>query len=568
MATVSPQALQRSGGSRIPSRNSIVFVLTAAVAVALVTHADGLGELATSFRDDFGPWALVLFALMGGLLLAATGPASLVNLGAGALFGLGPGTVVASGAALLGSTLAYGVARLLGGRWTAAFAERNPWFAVLRRRIASDWRLALGLRVSPVTPLALTSYGFGLARMRPRLFFATAPAMLPPLFLYVAAGAMARTVWLGEARPWWEWTLLGAFALCTVAVMLRVSAMVARAIRAGRSPVEERVSVQPPVAEREGEPRRVGVEIELGGVTVEDCAEAVASHFGGTVDLQHEGEALVEGPLGTFRVELDSRPVKALAAERAKHEGQTQPEVGAQLDDLKNRMLIGLAEPFVPVEIVTPPLAFDRLPLLDELVTDLREQGARGTHDRVFYAFGVHFNPEVSSTEPVSILAHMRAFFLLRDWIRREGDTDLARRVTPHIEPHPQALLECFMAPEYAPSQGELIDDYLRLSPTRNRDLDMLPLFAHLDEERVRAVLPDEKINPRPTFHYRLPNSQIGDPQWRVSDEWRSWLLVEELAHDRERLDHWLTDWRDHHDEPLGELMQPWADVIDERLRA
>ncbi len=209
----------------------------------------------------------------------------------------------------------------------------------------------------------------------------------------------------------------------------------------------------------------------------------------------------------------------------------------------------------------------DRLGVLDELVADLRERGARGTHDRVFYAFGVHFNPEVSSTDPASILAHMRAFFLLRDWIRREGDTDLARRVTPHIEPHSDELIERFMAADYEPTLEELIDDYLRLNPTRNRDLDMLPLFAHLDEERVRAALPDEKINPRPTYHYRLPNSQVGDPRWRVSDEWRSWLLVEELAHDPDRLERWASDWRVHHEQTLGELFSPWADEIGERLR-
>ncbi len=568
MTALSTPALdERAEGPRIPSRRLVGLLTVAALAVVLITHAEALLGWADSLEATLGPWAPVVYGLVGALLVAATGPASLVNLGAGALFGLGPGTAVAFGACMAGSTLTYGVARLLGGRWSVAFAERHPWFGVLRRRLASDGKLALGLRLSPVVPLALSGYAFGLARMRPRLFFATAPAMLPPLFLYVAAGAMARGVWRGGGRPWWEWTLLALGAVATLVVMLRVSAMVAEVIRAARrSRSSAELEATVPVAERDGERRRVGVEIELGGATVADCAAAVATHFDGTVDAHHEGEAFVESSLGTFRVELDSRPIKELAAERAEH--PVDADAGAQLDDFKNRVLIGLAEPFVPVEIVTPPLDFDQLDVLDELVADLREQGARGTHDRVFYAFGVHFNPEVPSTEPASIVAHMRAFFLLRDWIRREGDTDLARRMTPHIEPHPLALVERFMAPDYAPSLEELIDDYLRLSPTRNRDLDMLPLFAHLDESRVRAVLPAEKINPRPTFHYRLPNSQVGDPSWRVSDEWRSWLLVEQLAHDRDRLEQWMADWRAHRADPLAELMRPWADVVDGRLRA
>lgn len=570
MGTLSHPALKRADGPRIPSGRLVGLLVVVALAVALVTNAEALLAWADSFEEALGPWAPVVFGLVGALLVAATGPASLVNLGAGALFGLGIGTATAFGAGLLGSTIAYGVARLLGGRRSAAFAERHPWFGVLRKRLASDGKLALGLRLSPVIPLALSSYAFGLARMRPRLFFGTAPAMLPPLFLYVAAGAMARGVWRGGDRPWWEWAILGLGAIATCAVMVRVSRTIREAIREAkqRDSSADRIEATAPVAERDGERRRVGVEIELGGVSVDDCAAAVAAHFGGEVDRHHEGEAIVEGELGSFRVELDSRPIKALAAEREANPVDSQAEMSAQIDDLKNRVLIGLAEPFVPVEIVTPPLDFDQLGVLDELVADLREQGARGTHDRVFYAFGVHFNPEVPSTDPASVLAHMRAFFLLRDWIRREGDTDLARRVTPHIEPHPDALVERFMDPDYAPSLEALIDDYLRLSPTRNRDLDMLPLFAHLDEERVRAVLPDEKINPRPTFHYRLPNSQVGDPDWRVSDEWRSWLLVEQLAHDRDRLQQWMADWRAHRDDPLGELMRPWVDLVDERLRA
>lgn len=569
MTTVSTPALRSGAGpSRFNVRRWLGLLLGVALLVVVVAYAEELVGLFEAMHERLGAWAPVVFALVGALLIAATGPASLVTLGAGALFGLWKGTAVAFGAGLLGSTLAYGVARLLGGRRSATFAARHAWFRVLRKRLATDRKLAFGLRLSPVIPLALSSYAFGLARMRARLFFASAPAMLPPIFLYVAAGAMARGVWRGGERPWWEWLLLGLGALATIAVMYRVSKAVAAAI--GESQDGRGVTLDPeaPVIEREGELRRVGVEIELGGVTVEACAEAVASHFGGRVDTKHAGEALVEGELGTFRIELDSRPIKELVAERAEYPGDAHAEVGDQLDDLKNRVLIGLAEPFVPVEIVTPPLTFDRLDDLDELVAELRDQGARGTHDRLFYAFGVHFNPEVSSTEPQSILAHMRAFFLLRDWIRREGDTDLARRVTPHIEPHPDDLVERFMAPDYAPSIEELIDDYLRLSPTRNRDLDMLPLFAHLDRERVRDVLPDEKINPRPTFHYRLPNSQVGDPHWRVSDEWRGWLLVEQLAHDDERLRRWIADWWTHRAEPLSELMNPWADVVEERLRA
>ena len=322
-----------------------------------------------------------------------------------------------------------------------------------------------------------------------------------------------------------------------------------------------RGEVKPPISRREGHVRRVGVEVELGGVTVEACAIAVAEHFGGTIQRRHEYEFDVICEEGTFRVELDSLPLKAIAEER----GGRAIEASA-LQDLGERMMLGMAEPFVPVEIVTPPLLVTSFERLDSLITSLRSKGAKGTSDRIFYAFGVHFNPEVPSTSVESILSHLRSFLLLRDWIRRESDIDLARRMTPHIEPHPKALSDRVLHPGYSPDITKLIDDYLAICPSRSHDLDMLPLFAHLDPDRVNAICREQKINPRPTYHYRLPNSQIGDPDWRLSDEWRSWLLVERLAHDEERLHHWMNAWVEHNHDLFAELFHPWADEVAERI--
>src|SRR3546814_9457337 len=45
--------------------------------------------------------------------------------------------------------------------------------------------------------------------------------------------------------------------------------------------------------------------------------------------------------------------------------------------------------------------------------------------------------------------------------------------------------------------------------------------------------LTDELIKARPTFHYRLPNARLADPQWSIVREWNLWVRVERLAHDR-----------------------------------
>ena len=103
---------------------------------------------------------------------------------------------------------------------------------------------------------------------------------------------------------------------------------------------------------------------------------------------------------------------------------------------------------------------------------------------------------------------------------------------------------------------AKLIDDYIAFNPTRNRDLDLLPLLAFIDEAEVRRQLPDEKINPRPTFHYRLPDMQLGDPDWGLASEWNRWVLVERLAEDGERLAALCRDYLDHRGD-----RDEWADA-------
>ena len=49
--------------------------------------------------------------------------------------------------------------------------------------------------------------------------------------------------------------------------------------------------------------------------------------------------------------------------------------------------------------------------------------------------------------------------------------------------------------------------------------------------------MPNEKINQRPTFHYRLPDAGVSDPGWSIAPDWNRWVAVERVADDRDRLD-------------------------------
>jgi hypothetical protein len=179
----------------------------------------------------------------------------------------------------------------------------------------------------------------------------------------------------------------------------------------------------------------------------------------------------------------------------------------------------------------------DRLHEVDRLLGILRGAGAKGTQDAALYAFGLHFNPEIPRQDAQTMAAFLKSFMLLNAWLRRQVAPDPMRHLMGHADPFPGEYVRKVVAADDRPDLETFIDDYLAANSTRNRDLDLLPLLMHLDRERVRAVLPHEKINERPTFHYRLPDARVSDPGWSLAPDWNRWVAVERLAADRARLE-------------------------------
>lgn len=155
----------------------------------------------------------------------------------------------------------------------------------------------------------------------------------------------------------------------------------------------------------------------------------------------------------------------------------------------------------------------------------------------------------------------------MQEWLFERSQLDLARQITRYTAPFPTSYVEQIIANDYAPSLEQLMDDYLAANPTRNRALDMLPLFAHLDEDRVRATIDDARIKSRPTFHYRLPNSEIGDPQWSIFVAWKDWLKIETLANEPKKLHELMALCKEYLDKPLGGILPGLAEQTDKWLR-
>jgi hypothetical protein len=296
------------------------------------------------------------------------------------------------------------------------------------------------------------------------------------------------------------------------------------------------LGLPPQLYTESGEERRLGVEIEFGDLSIKTTGAIITSLYGGKIKIDDPYRLNVENTrLGDFLVELDAvyahpqRPTpKSDEDGLSAKENPRKPE----FLDLIAETIGDLSKSWVPMEIACPPVAIRSLPALETLVKALRDYGATGTGRQIYYAFGCQLNPELASLEIGHVLGQFKAWLLLEDWMREKAGQDLSRRLTAFANPFPRDYACHVLADRRPPQWDQFVEDYLRENATRNRDLDMLPLFAHIDEDYVKS-LGDVRIKARPTFHYRVPDSRVDEPGWCLTTLWNDWLRVENLAADR-----------------------------------
>ncbi|WP_223846212.1 amidoligase family protein [Wenzhouxiangella sp. AB-CW3] len=304
----------------------------------------------------------------------------------------------------------------------------------------------------------------------------------------------------------------------------------------------------------------MGVELELSGITPDQMAKAVMATAGGEMKRSSPFESTVrDTTLGDFRIELDADILKSRGYQKHLQDLGIDIGEGETRENLE-QVMSKVAGLVVPLELVGPPIPWTRLPELDAIRKELHEAGARGTHSSPFYAFGLHLNIEVASVEANDILSLLRAFLLRYEWLLEAEDVDFSRRITPYVQPYPEDYVRHVLDPDYQPDQRRLIDDFLAMTPTRNRPLDLLPLLAHLDEDRVMdAPVERDLIKPRPAWHYRLPNCLIDEADWSLAVPWNHWMAVEQLANQPDELE---TECKHYLETPGG--LKRW---LGERLQ-
>lgn len=301
--------------------------------------------------------------------------------------------------------------------------------------------------------------------------------------------------------------------------------------------------------DQNGARRTVGFELEFTGLSLKEVAAIIRKTFGGeTIGETKAQEIISVDGLGNFAIELDWDFLKKEAKNYA-----NSSHVG---------LLRDAASLIVPVEVVCPPVPISELATLDPLVSNLREAGARGTDESLVAAYGVHINTSLPGLEASTIDSYLKAFCVLQWWLVKKHAINLSRRLTPYIDIYPSSYLKKVISAD-SPSLQEILDSYLKHNATRNRALDMLPLFSYLDEQRVLTRVNDDRIKARPTFHYRLPNCLIADPIWSLAEPWNLWCVVEALANQPDDLNRLCGEFLEAWRPLLGVDQSHWIEKID-----
>ncbi len=314
----------------------------------------------------------------------------------------------------------------------------------------------------------------------------------------------------------------------------------------------------PPIIKNpNGEIRKAGFEIEFSGLRPKEVSSIIVKLFGGTVLELDEYETVVKDTkFGTFKIYLDSVYLRK-DSDKYIFKGES--------GGLKE-LVYTLSELVVPYEVVTPPIPFDQLEEVEKLKEELKKAGALGTSASFLYAFGMHINIETYSFEAKEILDILRSFVLLQDYIIETIQVDLTRKLTWFIEPFERDFIEYILNKEYNPTLDQLINDYLIYNPTRNRALDLLPLFCYL-KPSLKEELSNQKISPRPAFHYRLPNSKIDEEKWSIAFEFNQWSLVEKVAVNKEKLENLIDEFWEFEETPFWFIKELWVERVREWIK-
>jgi len=230
-APTPPEGKRKGSAARIA-----ILVGAIALLVVLARQAGGYIPAFAEWVNGLGFWGPAVFILGYAAAVVAFVPGSLLTLSAGAIFGLGRGLIIVFVAALLGSSLAFLVARYVA---RAAIEQRlagDRRFAAIDRAVGNEGlKIVFLLRLCPLFPFNLLNYALGLTQVSFRDYLLGGVGMIPGTLLYVYYGKLAGDVaaLAGGAqvqRGWEYYAFLGLGFVATIVVTAVVTRIARRAL--------------------------------------------------------------------------------------------------------------------------------------------------------------------------------------------------------------------------------------------------------------------------------------------------------------------------------------------------
>lgn len=327
----------------------------------------------------------------------------------------------------------------------------------------------------------------------------------------------------------------------------------------------------PLVKNSDNKTRKVGFEVEFSGIEIRKAAGIIKNIYGGKLKEKNRYYLkLVESEPGEFTIKMDSsflydkkysKTLKKLGIDNI--ESFEEENLYERLEEFFENIASG----FIPYEIVTPPVSLDNISVFDKLIKKLRHEKAEGTGSSPVYAFATHINPEAPSLEASSILSYLRSFLLLYEWLYKELHIDFTRKMTTFIHPFTSEYAFKVLNNKYNPDLETFTDDYIRHNPERNRPLDLYPLLSYIKPE-VKKKEKTGIVKSRPTYHYRLPNSEINRKYWNFSNDWNYWWYVEKLAYEKPAITELSEQYMEIHSKLLTNSRNRWIEKTTEWIKS
>jgi uncharacterized membrane protein YdjX (TVP38/TMEM64 family) len=187
-------------------------------------------ELQRLYRDLFQiqqrntlAFYLMFSALQVLAFLTSIFPASIFGVLAGMVFGLVKGFAISSASILVAATIAFVFARYFFRTASRRIAAKVLDLDRLEARLSRQgWRYALLIRLAPIAPFGITSYGLSLTPIKFNEYLLTTLATFPFLFTCVYIGSVGGFFISegGEIDRGAVWRLALTFSAVTLALAL------------------------------------------------------------------------------------------------------------------------------------------------------------------------------------------------------------------------------------------------------------------------------------------------------------------------------------------------------------